>query len=80
MLAVVKTTVRSLVDGLRTRTVNLGNSKDKLNQWEAFWCKRVSKTSQISKKRPGREEIGVHIYDLQELDFGTIQAASFLIF
>lgn len=79
MLAIVKTTVRSLVDGLRTRIVDLGNSKDKLNQWEAFWCKRVSKTSQVSEKRPGREEIGVHIYNLQELDFGNIQASSFLI-
>lgn len=78
MLAIVKTTVRSLVDGLRTRIVDLGNSKDKLNQWEAFWCKRVSKTRQVTEKRPGREEIGAHTHDLQELDFGNIQASSFL--
>lgn len=78
MLALVKTTVRLLVDGLRTRIVDLGNSKGKLNQWEAFWCKRVSKTRQISEKSPGREEVGTHKHDLQELDFGNIQASSFL--
>lgn len=78
MLAIAKTTVRSLVDGLRTRIVYLGNSKDKLNQWEAIWCKRISKTRQVSEKRPGREEIGAHTHDLQELDFWNIRASSFL--
>lgn len=56
MLAIAKTTVRSLVDELRTRIVYLGNSKDKLNQWEAIWCKRISKTGRFQRKARERRD------------------------
>lgn len=59
-------------EGLRTWEMG----KDNLNQWEAFWCRRDK--AEVSQARPGGEEIGVHTHGLRGLDFGNIQASSFL--